>query len=197
MGAAAVKVAEACGYVNAGTVEFLYQDGKFYFLEMNTRLQVEHPVTELVGRSTWWPSDQFAAGEQLSWSPRPRSTPPAAAMPSRSASTPRIPPAGSFSIARPHRHARAAAGLRGALGRWYESGDEVSQFYDNLVGKLVVWGHDRPHRHRPGPAGAAGSSASTGSPRQSRPTSPSSTPRLRRRRALHEVESRIGSTCPR
>ncbi|MEL7208512.1 MAG: acetyl-CoA carboxylase biotin carboxylase subunit, partial [Actinomycetota bacterium] len=142
MGEAAVAVARGCDYVNAGTVEFLYQDGEFWYLEMNTRLQVEHPVTELVtGTDLVAEQIRVASGEPLSFT-QDDVTRVGHAIECRINAE--DPAEGAF-LPSPGRieRLRVADGYGTRFDGGYEEGDEISQHYDNLVGKLIVWGSDR------------------------------------------------------
>ena len=143
MGAAAVAAARAAGYVNAGTCEFLLDaSGEFFFLEMNTRIQVEHPVTELVtGIDLVQWQLRIAAGEPLPFT-QAEITPRGWAIECRITSED---PSNGFLPSTGHvqyLHVPTGPGVRWDGG--IETGSDISLYYDPMLAKLIVWAATRP-----------------------------------------------------
>jgi acetyl-CoA carboxylase biotin carboxylase subunit len=144
MTAAAASVARAVGYTNAGTIEFLLgEDGRFCFLEMNTRLQVEHPITEMVtGIDLVRWQIRIARGERLDLDPDRMLTPNGHAIECRiyaeDADRNFLPSPGRVVQLR----SPAGPGVRDDSG--ITAGLDVPVFYDPMISKLIAWAEDRP-----------------------------------------------------
>lgn len=143
MGQAAILAAKSINYVGAGTVEFLLdQDGSFYFMEMNTRIQVEHPVTEMItGLDLIAEQIRIAQGDRLSFNQKDivmrghaiecrinAEDPDQNFRPHPGKISGYLPPSGP--------------GVR--MDSHVYTDYEIPPYYDSLIGKLIVWGHDRP-----------------------------------------------------
>nr|WP_314583535.1 acetyl/propionyl/methylcrotonyl-CoA carboxylase subunit alpha [uncultured Pseudomonas sp.] len=143
MGEAAVRAAQAIGYVGAGTVEFLLDArGEFFFMEMNTRLQVEHPVTEAItGLDLVAWQIRVAQGEPL---PITQEQVPLQGhaievrLYAEDPSNDFLPATGTLEVYR-----ESAPGIGRRVDSGVSEGDEVSAFYDPMLGKLIAWGEDR------------------------------------------------------
>jgi len=141
MGEAAVRAAQAVDYRGAGTVEFLWEDGEFFFLEMNTRLQVEHPVTELVtGLDLVAWQFRVAAGQPLDFTQADVRIEGHAI---ECRITAEDPDGGFLPSTGRIEHLRLPEGPGVRWDGSVEAGWEIGLHYDPLVGKLVTWGADR------------------------------------------------------
>ena len=144
---AACRVAKQVGYLNAGTVEFILdEDGRFYFLEVNTRLQVEHPVTEMVtGLDLVAEQLRIAEGLPLSFGdepPAPRGWAMEARIIAENPLAGFMPGAGRIDRVR----FPSGPGVRNDAGIY--RGFEIPVYYDSLISKLIVWGPDREQARR-------------------------------------------------
>ena len=153
MGAAAVAAAQAVGYVGAGTVEFIAEEAgdgdlRFYFMEMNTRLQVEHPVTEAItGLDLVEWQLRVADGEALPLA-QAQLTMRGHAIEARiCAENPDanfLPATGTLQVARWPRHvAFERSEMLPRVDSGVGEGDAISPYYDSMIAKLIVWGEDR------------------------------------------------------
>lgn len=142
IGAAAVKAAKAAGYTSAGTIEFLYtEDGNFYFMEMNTRIQVEHPVTEFITRIDLIKEQiRVAAGERLSVRQKDVQFSGHAIECRINAEDPAknfTPSPGRIELFIP------AGGPNVRVDSHAYTGYKIPSYYDSMIGKLIVWGRTR------------------------------------------------------